>query len=76
MTCSPISPELWARERAGLEALALAGVHVLVTYEVHANSVKRIQIPNAGIGLNLHFMTLYEMLRRERAQFVLGGAHT
>lgn len=57
-----------------LIAHALADRHVVVTHEVPANSVKRIKIPNACIGLNLHFMTPYEMLRRERAQFVLGGA--
>lgn len=59
-----------------LIAHALADKHVVVTHEVPANSVKRIKIPNACIGLNLHFMTPYEMLRRERAQFVLGGAST
>lgn len=56
-----------------LIAHALADEHVVVTHEVPANSVKRIKIPNACIGLNLRFMTPYEMLRRERAQFVLGG---
>jgi len=59
-----------------LIAHALADKHVVVTHEVPANSVKRIKIPNACIGLNLRFMTPYEMLRRERAQFVLGGAST
>lgn len=39
-----------------------------------ANSLKRIKTPNACIGLNLRFMTPYEMLRRERARFVLGKA--
>jgi hypothetical protein len=53
---------------------ALANGHVVITHEVPANSVKRIKIPNACIGLNLRFMTPYEMLRRERARFVLGGA--
>jgi hypothetical protein len=56
-----------------LIAHALADGHVVVTHEVPANSVKRIKIPNACIGLNLRFMTPYEMLRRERARFVLGG---
>jgi hypothetical protein len=45
---------------------------VVVTHEVPANSSKRIKIPNACIGLNVRFMTPYEMLRRERARFVLG----
>lgn len=56
-----------------LIAHALAGGHVVVTHEVPANSARRIKIPNACTGLNLRFMTPYEMLRRERAQFVLGG---
>lgn len=55
-----------------LVAHALAGGHVVVTHETPANSTKRIKIPNACIGLNLRFMTPYEMLRREKARFVLG----
>lgn len=57
-----------------LIAHALADGHVVVTHEVPSNSYKRIKIPNVCIGLNLRFMTPYEMLRRERARFVLGGA--
>lgn len=56
-----------------LVAHALAGSYVIVTHEVPANSTKRIKIPNACIGLDLRFMTPYEMLRRERAKFVLGA---
>jgi hypothetical protein len=56
-----------------LIAHALADEHIVVTHEVPANAVKRIKIPNACIGLGLRFMTPYEMLRRERARFVLGG---
>jgi len=56
-----------------LVAHALAGNHVIVTHEVPANSNKRIKIPNACIGLDLRFTTPYEMLRRERARFVLGA---
>lgn len=55
-----------------LIAHALANGHVIVTHEVPANSTKRIKIPNACIGLDIQFMTPYEMLRRERARFVLG----
>jgi hypothetical protein len=57
-----------------LIAHALAEGHVVVTHEVPANSVKRIKIPKACVGLNLRFMTPYEMLLRERARFVLGGS--
>jgi len=55
-----------------LIASALAWRSVVVTHEVPANSTKRIKIPNACMGLNITFMTPYEMLRRERARFVLG----
>lgn len=55
-----------------LIAHALAGGHCVVTHEVPANSSKRIKIPNVCIGLDLRFMTPYEMLRRERARFILG----
>ncbi|TBU73289.1 DUF4411 family protein [Phytopseudomonas daroniae] len=57
-----------------LVAHALAGGHIVVTHEVAANSVKRIKIPNVCIGLGLRFMTPYEMLRIEKAKFVLGAA--
>lgn len=55
-----------------LVAHALAHGHIVVTHEVAAASTKRIKIPNVCIGLNLKFMTPYEMLRTERARFVLG----
>jgi hypothetical protein len=55
-----------------LVAHALAHKHVVVTHEVAANSVKTIKIPNACIGLGVQHMTPYEMLRREKARFVLG----
>ncbi len=51
---------------------ALAHSHTVVTHEVAADTKKRIKIPNACIGLGIKFMTPYEMLRRERARFVLG----
>jgi len=55
-----------------LIAHALAGNHIVVTHEVAANSTKRIKIPNVCAGLNLRFMTPYQMLRIEKARFVLG----
>ncbi|MGE4294887.1 MAG: DUF4411 family protein [Campylobacterales bacterium] len=55
-----------------LIAHALATQSVIVTHETAANSTKRIKIPNVCIGLDLRFMTPYEMLRREQARFVLG----
>lgn len=56
-----------------LVAHALAHDHTIVTHEVPSESVRKIKIPNACIGLGIHCMTPYEMLRRERARFVLGG---
>ncbi len=55
-----------------LVAHALAHGHVVVTHEVASASTKRIKIPNACIGLGLKVMSPYEMLRLERARFVLG----
>ncbi len=55
-----------------LVAHALAGQHVVVTHEVARDSKARIKIPNVCIGLELKCMNPYEMLRRERARFVLG----
>jgi Domain of unknown function (DUF4411) len=55
-----------------LVAHALAHGHTVVTHEVPSPSTKRIKIPNACIGVGLKFMTPYEMLRYERARFVLG----
>ncbi|MBT9546450.1 MAG: DUF4411 family protein [Candidatus Sericytochromatia bacterium] len=55
-----------------LIAHALSSSHVVVTHEVPAASTRRIKIPNVCAGLGLRFMTPYEMLRHERAQFVLG----
>lgn len=55
-----------------LVAQALANHHTVVTHEIPSDSKKRIKIPNACIGVGLKFMTPYEMLRLERARFVLG----
>jgi hypothetical protein len=55
-----------------LVAHAHAHGHVVVTHEVPAASSKRIKIPNACIGLEVKCMTPFQMLRTERARFVLG----
>jgi hypothetical protein len=55
-----------------LVAHALAGRHTVVTHEVPSASTRKIKIPDACIGLGIKCMTLFEMLRRERARFVLG----
>lgn len=55
-----------------LVAHALAHGHTVVTHEVASPSTKKIKIPNACLGLRIHCITPFEMLRRERARFVLG----
>jgi hypothetical protein len=57
-----------------LVAHAHAHGHVVVTHEVVAQSVKKIKIPNACIERGVKCMTPFEMLRVERARFVLGSA--
>ena len=55
-----------------LIAHALAHGHTIVTHEIASNTTKKIKIPNVCIGLRIKCMTPFEMLRRERARFVLG----
>lgn len=56
-----------------LVAHALAHGQSVVTHEVPSESTRKIKIPNACIGLGITSVSPYEMLRRERARFVLGG---
>ena len=56
-----------------LVAHALAHGHTVVTHEIASNSTKKIKIPDACIGLGIKCMTPYEMLRTERARFILGS---
>ncbi|MEO0511672.1 MAG: DUF4411 family protein [Planctomycetota bacterium] len=56
-----------------LVAQALAGKHTVVTHEVPANTINKIKIPNACLALNVKYVTPYEMLRKEKARFVLGA---
>ena len=55
-----------------LVAQALVGHHTLVTHEVTSGSTRKIKIPDAGIGLQIHCINPFVMLRQERASFVLG----
>ncbi len=55
-----------------LVAHALAHGYTVVTHEKAAPSTKIIKIPNPCIALGVKVMTPFEMLRRERAKFVLG----
>jgi hypothetical protein len=56
-----------------LVAYALAHQFTVVTHEVPADTVRKIKIPNACVGLGVQCISPYEMLRRERARFVLGA---
>ena len=56
-----------------LVAHALAHGFTILTHEVPSSSTRKIKIPNACIGLGIPSVSQYEMLRRERARFVLGG---
>jgi hypothetical protein len=55
-----------------LVAHALAHKHTVVTREVASPSTEKIKIPNVCLGLNIKCMSTSQMLRRERARFVLG----
>ena len=55
-----------------LVSQAQAGGHTVVTHEVPSVSTRKIKIPDACIGFGIKYMTPYQMLRRERARFVLG----
>ena len=51
---------------------ALAHDQVVVTHEKPANTPNKVKIPNVCVGLGIKVMTPFEMLRYERARFVLG----
>ena len=57
-----------------LVSQALAGRHTVVTHEVPSASSKKIKIPNVCIGLQIKCITPFDMLRSERARFVLEDA--
>jgi predicted nucleic acid-binding protein len=55
-----------------LVAHAKAHGWTVVTHEVPSDGRRKIKIPNVCIGLDIRCISPYEMLRRERARFVLG----
>jgi hypothetical protein len=59
-----------------LVAHALAHGHTVVTHEKAQPLARKIKIPNVCIGLNIKCVTPFEMLRVERARFILGPAPT
>jgi hypothetical protein len=54
-----------------LVGYALAHGHTVVTHEIASTSTKKIKIPDACIGLGIKVVSPYEMLRTERARFIL-----
>jgi hypothetical protein len=55
-----------------LVAHALAHGCTVVTHEKASDAMRTVPIPNVCIGIKVKCMTPYEMLRHERAKFVLG----
>jgi len=55
-----------------LIAQALAGGPTVVTQEKPENSRHRVKIPNVCLGVEVRYVNTFEMLRKERARFVLG----
>lgn len=56
-----------------LLAQAHAGPHTIVTHEVADDKRSKIKIPEVCQGLDIVCLDPFEMLRRERALFVLGS---
>ena len=56
-----------------LVAYALAHGYTVVTHEIASPSTRKIKIPNACIDLKIKCVSPYEMLRKERARFILGS---
>lgn len=54
-----------------LVAHAHAHGHTVVTHERVANSPRNVKIPNACIAMGVKYLNSFEMLRAERARFVL-----
>jgi len=54
-----------------LIAQALAGRHTVVTQEIPENKRHKVKIPNVCLGLGVDCINTFDMLRRERARFVL-----
>ena len=54
-----------------LIAQAKAKKYIVVTHEKPSDSRKKIKIPDVCIGLQIKCITVYEMLRAEKARFIL-----
>ena len=56
-----------------LVAHAHAYGHTVVTHEKVANSRRVVKIPNACVEMDVKYINTFELLRIERARFVLEG---
>ena len=56
---------------SALIASALARQWTVVTHETPADTGKKVKIPNACVGMGVNYINPYDMLRRERARFIL-----
>jgi len=54
-----------------LVSQAHADGHIIVTHEVPSASTRKIKIPDVCIGMRMKCVSPYEMLRNERARFIL-----
>jgi hypothetical protein len=54
-----------------LIAQALTRGDIVVSHEIASNTKKRVKIPDVCLGLGIKCVTPFEMLRTERARFVL-----
>lgn len=54
-----------------LISYALAHKYIVVTHEKPADTPNKVKIPNVCIGLGVKFMNAFEMLKHERARFVI-----
>ena len=52
-------------------AQALAGDYTVVTFEVPSESRKKVKIPDVCLAMNIPYINTFDLLRRERARFVL-----
>lgn len=72
-TYTPRAIDLFSQ---GADSYLVAHAHAhgmtVVTHEKPENSKNNVKIPNACVALGVQFVTPFEMLRRERARFVLG----
>ncbi|MCK6417387.1 MAG: DUF4411 family protein [Alphaproteobacteria bacterium] len=59
-----------------LVAHAKAHDYVVVTHEVPSDGIRKVKIPNICVGLGIGCISPFEMLRRERARFVLEASKT